>query len=90
MEVNGKLEALYGIRFANGEAVCFSELSEVARKQKRAVVQGIRLLRKVLAEHRGVIAYATEGEPTAKAFIEHVGFTHVGTAFWGEEVYRYG
>jgi len=89
MEVDGTLEALYGIRFANGEPVCFSELSAVARNQKRAIVQGIRLLRKALAEHHGVVAYATVGEPTADAFIRHVGFAHVGTSFWGEEVYQY-
>lgn len=88
MEVDGKLEALYGIRFVGGESVCFSELSEVARGQKRAVVQGVRLLRKMLADHVGVIAYATAGEPTADAFIRHVGFRHVGTALEGE-VYCY-
>ena len=89
MEVEGKLEALYGLKFANGEVTCFSTLTDVARKQKRAVVEGIRLLRKEIEKHDCVIAYASKDEPTADAFIRHVGFSHVGTAFWGEEVYCY-
>jgi hypothetical protein len=89
MEVDGKLEAMYGLKFAGGEVACFSTLTEVARKHKRAVVEGIRLLRKELDKHPYVVAYATKGEPTAEGFIRHVGFKHVGTAFWGEEVYCY-
>jgi hypothetical protein len=89
MEVDGNLEALWGLRFVNGEAACFSMLTTVAREQKRAVVQGIRLLRKMLQEHQDVIAYADRNEPTAKAFLEHVGFKRIGATIWGEEVYRY-
>jgi hypothetical protein len=89
MEIDGELEALWGINFIKGEAICFSVLSDKAKAQKRAIVHGIRMLRKLLGEHKGVIAYATAGEKTAPGFIKHVGFRHIGKAFWGEEVYYY-
>lgn len=89
MEVDGKLEAMCGLKFAGGEVTCFSTLTKTARKHKRAVVEGVRLLRKELDKHEYVIAYATKDEPTAEGFIQHVGFRHVGTSFWGEEVYHY-
>lgn len=88
VEIDGVLEALAGVQLVGGGAACFSVLSAKARGQKRCVVQGVRLLRKILEDHKGVIAYATKEEPTADAFIRHVGFKHLGSSHRGE-VYCY-
>jgi hypothetical protein len=88
VEIDGVLEGIAGVQSVQGGVTCFSTLSAKCRQNKRAVVAGVRLLRKLLAEYRYVIAYATEGEPTADAFIRHVGFRHVGSSTEGE-VYCY-
>lgn len=88
VEIDGKLEGICGVQSVRGGVTCFSTLSVKCRQHKRAVVLGVRLLRKVLRDYQYVIAYATKDEPTADAFIRHVGFRHLGSSIEGE-VYCY-
>jgi len=74
--VDGRIVGFGGLAFKQGRWIAFCELSEDARRHKRAIV---RAGRNVIAEarrdgHRFVYAEADGNEPTARRWLESLGF----------------
>ena len=88
LEIDGEIEAIWGVQLSKGDVVAFSTVNEKARGDKRAILACVRASKELLQKHPHVIAYADKDEPTADAFIRHCGFVHVGSSNRGE-VYLY-
>jgi hypothetical protein len=88
IEIDGKLEAIWGVQLTKGNIVAFSIVNKRVRDDKRAVIACMRNFRELLKSHPHVVAYADGNEPTADAFIKHAGFTYAGSSNLGE-VYIY-
>lgn len=75
-EVDGRIVGFGGLAFKQGRWIAFCELSEDARRHKRAIV---RAGRNVIDEarragHRFVYAEADGNEPMARRWLESLGF----------------
>lgn len=54
---------------------CFSQISDELKQHPRLVVQGVRMIRGLLAEIEvPVVALVNECESSAEGFLRHVGF----------------
>jgi hypothetical protein len=75
-EVDSRIVGFGGLAFKQGRWIAFCELSKEARRHKRAIV---RAGRRVMGEarragHPFVYAQADRNEPTARRWLESLGF----------------
>lgn len=70
-----EVHAVFGLRINKNIAYAFSDMDEIARKDKRAVIKGYRKF-KELAKHCSAPIWATPDPqyPEANKFLEHIGF----------------
>jgi len=77
--IDNKPHAVWGIRIATHHGVAFSDMDELVRADKRAIVRGYRKF-KDMAKNYKLPIYATPDSiyPEATRFLEHIGFEKVG------------
>jgi len=77
-----KVHGIFGIRIQNGQAIAFSDMDEIARKNKRIIVKGCRLIRKMIDNFpMSVRATPDARYPEADKFLRHVGFVKDGDTY---------
>ena len=84
IEIDGQPEVVCGILYSM-PLQCFSTISDKAKRYPKAIVQCARKLGKIMDTCQApVLALASETEPTAERFLEHVGFERIE-----EGIYRW-
>jgi len=74
-----KVLGVAGVYIAATRYVVFSDMTDELRRDRRAIVRGIREVLKLLSSTRlPVNAGADPSIPKADAFLKRIGFTHVG------------
>ena len=75
-ELNGECLGVAGVMYTH-PAQCFSTLKPEMKSHKRAIVSAVRQLRDILNQSGEVYAIPSKFEPTARGFLNHVGFVPV-------------